>query len=153
MAKVIKISQIPEITRKLKKEGKRIAFTNGCFDLLHPGHLKILKLAKKSADTLIVGLNSDSSIKSIKNKNRPVLPQAARAEILAAITYVDFIVIFNQKTPYQLIKKIRPESLIKGSDWPKNKIIGNDLANKVSQVKLKPGYSTTKIIEKIKKTF
>ena len=139
-----------EITR-LKDRGKKIVFTNGCFDILHPGHLKILKQAKKFGDILIVGLNSDLSVRKIKGKKRPILNEKARAQILEAIDIVDFIVLFKEATPYLLIKKIKPDILVKGGDWKKQDIVGNDIAGKVCRVKIYPGYSTTAIINKIKR--
>lgn len=146
------LTNLKKIISRLKKNNKKIVFTNGCFDLIHPGHIKILTSAKKKGDVLIVGLNSDRSIKAIKGKNRPILNQKARVQILSAITPVDYLIIFDQKTPYQIIKKIKPTIIVKGQDWPKDKIIGREFANKLISVKLTAGYSTTKIIEKIKKS-
>ncbi|MCF7873695.1 MAG: adenylyltransferase/cytidyltransferase family protein [Candidatus Omnitrophica bacterium] len=145
------ISSLKKITLSLKKQGKKIVFANGCFDLIHPGHIKILKKAKESGDILIVGLNSDESVKINKGKKRPLLNQKARATVLSAIQYIDYIVIFDQKTPYELIKKLRPDILVKGQDWPKNQVVGRKIAKKVVQIKMSPGYSTTNIINKIKK--
>jgi len=136
----------------LKSKGKKIVFTNGCFDILHLGHLKILNLARKKGDVLVVGLNSDSSIKKIKGSNRPVLDQKTRAKLLANMIGVDYVVIFNETTPYNLIRRIKPYALVKGGDWKKDKIIGNELVEKVYRVKLCPGHSTTRIINKIKKS-
>ncbi len=152
MNKERKIDSLKNILLKLQKKGKKIVFTNGCFDLIHPGHIKILKLAKKSGDVLVVALNSDRSIKMIKKNNRPILGQKARIQILSAIQYVDYLLVFNQKTPYQAINKLRPDILVKGGDWPKDKIVGRNLVKKVIQVKLASNYSTTNIIKKIKKS-
>ncbi|MCF7888372.1 MAG: adenylyltransferase/cytidyltransferase family protein [Candidatus Omnitrophica bacterium] len=151
MTKTKNIKSLKKIIQNLKKQGKKIVFTNGCFDLMHPGHIKILKKAKASGDILIVGLNSDKSVKINKGKKRPLLNQKARATLLSAIEYVDYITIFNQKTPYDLIKTLRPDILVKGQDWSKNQVIGRKIAKKVVQVKLAKGYSTTNIINKIKK--
>jgi D-beta-D-heptose 7-phosphate kinase/D-beta-D-heptose 1-phosphate adenosyltransferase len=153
MKKVKTLFQIKKIVNKLKKEGKKIAFTNGCFDLLHPGHIKILKEAKNKGDVLIVGLNSDNSIKRIKGKKRPILDEKARATILEAIEFVDYIVIFEEDTPYNLIREIRPHYLVKGEDWRKKEVVGKNLVDKVFLVKLVNGYSTTSIIEKVKKLY
>jgi len=100
-------------------------FTNGCYDLIHPGHLKVLSDAKAKGDILIVGLNSDASIKKIKGPKRPILSQKARSTILEYIEIIDYIIIFSQETPYELIKQIKPDILVKGGDWGKDKIIGN----------------------------
>ncbi|MFO8052770.1 MAG: D-glycero-beta-D-manno-heptose 1-phosphate adenylyltransferase [Candidatus Omnitrophota bacterium] len=145
------IKSLKKIIQSLKKQNQKIVFTNGCFDLIHPGHIEILKKAKASGDILIVGLNSDKSVKINKGKKRPLLNQKARATILSAIEYVDYIIIFDQKTPYDLIKKLRPDILVKGQDWLKNQVVGRKIAKKVVQVKLANGYSTTNIINKIKK--
>lgn len=151
MTKNKNIKSLKKIVQNLKKQGKKIVFTNGCFDLIHPGHIKILKKAKASGDILIVGLNSDKSVKTNKGKKRPLLNQKARVTVLSAIEYIDYITIFDQKTPYSLIKKIQPDVLVKGQDWGKNQIVGRKIAKKVIQIKLTKGYSTTNIINKIKK--
>jgi rfaE bifunctional protein nucleotidyltransferase chain/domain len=151
MTKNKKIKSLKKIVQNLKKQGKKIVFTNGCFDLIHPGHIKILKKAKESGDILIVGLNSDKSVKTNKGKKRPLLNQKARTTILSAIEYVDYITIFDQKTPYGLIKMLQPDILVKGQDWDKNQVVGRKIAKKVVQIKLAKGYSTTNIINTIKK--
>ena len=153
MKKIKTLFQIRKIVKKLKKEGKKIVFTNGCFDILHPGHIKILKEAKNKGDVLIVGLNSDSSVRRIKGKKRPILDEKARLTVLEAIEFVDYIVVFKEDTPYNLIKEIRPHYLVKGSDWRKKEVVGKDLVDEVFLVNLVNGYSTTKIIEKIKKLY
>jgi len=145
----------PQFLRKevlrLKRKGKKVVFTNGCFDLLHPGHLSIFDSAKKQGDILIVGLNSDSSVRKIKGRNRPILNEKARVRMLEALALIDFIVLFRETDPYQIIKKIRPNVLVKGGDWKKRDIIGADLVDKVHRVKICPGYSTTRIMNKIKR--
>jgi len=151
--KVLNRKTIKKIVERLKKEGKKIIFTNGCFDILHPGHIKLLKEAKKRGDCLIVGLNSDKSIKKIKGKKRPILEENARAKILSAIEYVDFIVFFDEKTPYKLIKYLRPNFLVKGADWGKKEIIGKEFVEKVYRVTLLKNFSTTSIINHILKKF
>jgi len=151
MNKLKSLSALTKITNRLKDQGKIIVFTNGCYDILHPGHIKILNQAKEKGDILIVGLNSDSSIRKIKGNTRPIMDEKARIMVLESISMVDYMVIFKEKTPYNLIKKIKPHILVKGGDWSKEKIIGADLVSKVYQVKLYPSYSTTKIIKRIKK--
>jgi len=149
LEKVIDRKEGKRIIEKLKKEGKRIVFTNGCFDILHPGHIKLLKEAKKLGDYLFVGLNSDKSIKKIKGKKRPILPQDARAEILSAIEYVDYIILFDEPTPYRLIKSLKPHCLVKGADWEKEEIVGKEFVRKVYRVKILKNFSTTLLIKKI----
>jgi D-beta-D-heptose 7-phosphate kinase/D-beta-D-heptose 1-phosphate adenosyltransferase len=150
MNKIKTLSVLGSIVKKLKKQGKVIVFTNGCFDILHPGHIKVLKEAKKKGDVLIVGLNSDSSVKRIKGKSRPILDEKARAEVLAALNVVDYIVIFDKDNPYQLIKTLRPDFLVKGGDWEREDIVGRELVGRVIRVRLLPGYSTSAFIKKIK---
>jgi D-beta-D-heptose 7-phosphate kinase/D-beta-D-heptose 1-phosphate adenosyltransferase len=150
MTKIKNLAEIKKIVQRLQIQGKSIVFTNGCFDLLHPGHIKILREAKKKGDVLLVGLNSDDSIRRLKGNTRPILDETARALILSAISYVDYIVLFKEDTPYKLIKEIRPDYLIKGQDWDKDKVIGREFAKKVVCIKFYPGYSTTAIIKKIK---
>lgn len=152
MPKYNSLKTLKKITAKLKKQGKTIVFTNGCFDLIHPGHLKVFKKAKEKGDVLIVGLNSDSSIRKIKGPKRPVLNQRDRAKLLCALEMVDYVVLFPQETPYQLIKELKPHVLVKGGDWKKDKIIGRDIAKKIYRVKLAAGFSTTALIKKIKKS-
>lgn len=150
MGKLKKITDLKSVICALKRKGKIIVFTNGCFDLLHPGHIKILRYAKSKGDILVVGLNSDSSIRRIKGNKRPILDQKARATLLSAISYVDYIVVFSDDTPYKLIKTIKPDYLVKGEDWQKDKIIGKEFVQDVFRVKFYPGWSTTAIIKKIK---
>ena len=148
--KIVSQNQITKIVKKLKKSGKKIVFTNGCFDILHIGHTRLLNKAKSFGDILIVGLNSDSSVKKIKGEHRPVISENERAEVLAAVSSVDFIVKFSQPTPYQLIKKIMPDVLVKGADWKSEKIVGSEFVKKVVRIPLVKGCSTTKIIQKLK---
>jgi len=149
MDKLKTLPALKKIVARLKKQKKQIAFTNGCFDLLHPGHIKIFNEAKKKAEILIVGLNSDSSVRKIKGPRRPVLNQKARAEVIGALSLVDYIVVFKEETPFKTIKTIKPHLLIKGGDWPRNQIVGRNIAKKVVRVRLRKGFSTSKIIEKI----
>ncbi len=157
MSKKRKCISLMTLARKLKEErvGKRIVFTNGCFDVLHAGHVRYLNKARTLGDILIVGLNSDASVKKIKGRGRPVLPEAERAEILSALEAVDYCVLFKEPTPEKLIRKIVPDVLVKGADWKEGEIVGAEIVKKnggrVARVRLVKGKSTTNIIEKIKK--
>jgi rfaE bifunctional protein nucleotidyltransferase chain/domain len=133
----------------LKKKHKRIVFTNGCFDLLHPGHLKSFADAKKHGDILVVAINSDASVKRLKGPTRPVIDEKGRAAMVAALEIVDYVTIFTEDTPYNLIKLLRPNILAKGGDWKLNAIIGREFVGRVVRIKLKQGFSTTSIISKI----
>lgn len=145
--------EISEISKRLKSNEKIIVFTNGCFDILHSGHITYLYEAKKLGDILIVGLNSDSSIKRIKGEKRPILCEEERAYNLSALEMVDFIVIFDEDTPYELIKAIKPDILVKGGDWDIKKIVGKDIVEsyggKVISIPFVDGKSTTNIIQRI----
>lgn len=147
--KIFARAALKKILNPLKKKGKRIVFTNGCFDLLHPGHLKSFADAKKHGDILVVAVNSDNSVKKIKGPNRPILDEKSRSTMVAALEIVDYVVIFNEDTPYELIKLLRPNILAKGGDWKAAAIIGREFVDKVVRIKLKPGFSTTDIIKKI----
>jgi len=151
--KIKSLNALKRITAGLKKQGKKIVFTNGCFDLLHYGHVKYLEDAREKGDALIVAINSDASIKKIKGKNRPITSQKDRSSIIAALESVDYAVIFNETTPIKVIKALKPDILIKGADWQKNNIVGSAfiLGNKgkVLTVKLVKGRSTTNLIHKI----
>ncbi len=151
--KVIPVVALKKQITHLRKAGKVIAFTNGCFDILHYGHVSYLESAKKNdSRVLIVGLNSDVSVRSLeKGEGRPIVPQAERAAVLAGLAAVDFVVIFNEPTPYELIKKLRPDILLKGADWKGKEVAGADLVKRVEFVKYQPGLSTTNVIEKIRK--
>ena len=140
---------LKKILDALKKKGKRIVFTNGCFDLLHPGHLKSFADAKKHGDILVVAINSDKSVKKVKGPTRPVIDEKGRAAMVAALEIVDYVTIFGEETPYELIKFLRPNTLAKGGDWKLDQIIGREFVNKVVRIALKPGFSTTGIIKKI----
>ncbi len=139
----------------LQAMGKKIVFTNGCFDLIHTGHTRYLAKAKSFGDLLIVAVNSDSSVRMIKGEKRPINTQAERAEILAALESVDFVTIFNEPDPHKIISELQPDVLVKGGDWPIEKIIGRDIVEarggKVVNVPYVDGASTTSIIEKILK--
>ncbi len=141
----------------MRKEGKKIAFTNGCFDILHVGHVRYLREAKKTADILVLALNSDSSVRSIKGGKRPLIPEEERAELLASLEFIDFITIFQELTPLDLINYLKPDVIIKGGDWAEDKIVGRDDVKKwggcVVIIPEVEGKSTTNIVEKIKKEY
>ena len=152
--KLKSFEEIRSIAVGARNNGKRVAFTNGCFDLLHRGHVHVLRAARACADLLIVGINSDQSVKHIKGRARPVLPESDRCELVGAMEMVDFVVLFNEPDPYSLISAIRPDVLVKGGDWNTDKIIGGDLVEEAGgEVVVVPyikGFSTTEIIERIK---
>jgi len=137
------------------KRNGRVVFTNGCFDLLHPGHIHGFELARQMGDVLIVGLNSDSSVRQLKGPTRPVIPERERAEILAALEAVDAVVIFDELTPREVISRLLPDVLVKGGDWPGDQIIGREeveaAGGRVVSIPLVTGYSTTTILQKIQK--
>lgn len=138
-----------------KRNGKRVVFTNGGFDLLHPGHIHSLEKARSFGDVLVVGINSDESIRALKGEGRPLIPQQERAEILASLECVDAVVIFEEFTPQRVIAALLPDVLVKGSDWPSNQIVGREeveaVGGKVVLVDNAPGYSTTGLIQKIRR--
>jgi len=141
----------------LRKEGKKIAFTNGCFDILHVGHVRYLREAKKIGDILVLALNSDSSVRAIKGEERPLVSEEERAEVLAALEFIDFVTIFPELTPLELINYLKPDILIKGGDWPEDKVVGREEVKKwggrVAIIPEVEGKSTTNIVEKIKKVY
>jgi D-beta-D-heptose 7-phosphate kinase/D-beta-D-heptose 1-phosphate adenosyltransferase len=143
-------NELRSTVHRLKAEGKKIVFTNGCFDLIHIGHVRSLKEAKKLGDVLVVGLNSDRSVSLIKPR-RPIIPQEQRAEILASLDMIDYVSLFDEETPYELIKLIQPDVLVKGGDWEKEDVVGVDIAKETHSIPYIQGISTTEIIEKIKK--
>ncbi len=137
-----------------KRNGRRIVFTNGCFDLLHQGHLWCLEKARELGDALVVGINSDSSVKQLKGNDRPAIPEAERAEILSALECVDAVFVFDDLTPRDIIMRLRPDVLVKGGNWPANQIVGREevesAGGRVEIIPFLPGYSTTSIIRKIR---
>jgi rfaE bifunctional protein nucleotidyltransferase chain/domain len=140
---------------RVKAGGGRVVFTNGVFDLLHPGHVRYLRRARALGDALVVGINTDRSVRAIKGETRPVTPEGERAEILAALVCVDVVVLFDEETPYELIRRIQPDLLVKGADWSEASMIGRDIVEarggRVIRIPFETGYSTTSIIEKIDK--
>ena len=149
MGKIVNLDTLQEIVASSHSHGKKIVFTNGCFDLIHIGHIKYLRQAKALGDILIIGLNSDSSVSRIKPK-RPVNPQEQRAEVLSSLEMVDYVTLFDEDTPYELIKFVKPDILVKGGDWKKADIVGSDIAKETHSLPYIKGVSTSEIIEKIK---
>ena len=153
-SKIKTLPKLKAVLKKLKRAKKRVVFTNGCFDILHAGHVSYLERAKSLGDVLIVGLNSDASVKRLKGKARPVIGQKERARVLSALACVDFVVIFSSLTPLGLIKSIKPDILVKGGDWKVNGIVGGDFilasGGAVKSLPYIKGLSTKDIIKKIK---
>jgi rfaE bifunctional protein nucleotidyltransferase chain/domain len=157
MNKIYSREKLKEEINRLRKEGKIIVFTNGCFDILHVGHTRYLKEAKKQGDFLILGLNSDESVRSLKGETRPLIPESERADVVAALESVDYVTIFHETTPLELIEYLKPDILVKGGDWKVEQVVGRQSVEKWGgSVIIIPeiiGSSTTNIIEKIKKVY
>jgi D-beta-D-heptose 7-phosphate kinase/D-beta-D-heptose 1-phosphate adenosyltransferase len=138
---------------QVRGTGRRIVFTNGVFDLLHPGHVRYLQEARRQGDALIVAINSDRSVREVKGEGRPVVPEAERAEVVAALASVDAVVVFDEDTPHRIISMLQPDVLVKGADWPEDRIVGRDIVEArgglVVRIPIAEGYSTSAIIEKI----
>lgn len=153
MGKVIEIDELKKIRTELKKLKKKVVFTNGVFDILHRGHIEYLNKARRLGDVMIVGVNSDASVKRIKGSKRPIVTENDRAFIIANLKSVDYVCIFEEDTPLNLIKELLPDVLIKGADWDKNNIVGKDIVEKsggyVETIEFIPQKSTTSIIETI----
>jgi D-glycero-beta-D-manno-heptose 1-phosphate adenylyltransferase len=154
-----KILSLQDLERKLafwRFRDSKVVFTNGCFDLIHRGHIEYLAQAANLGDVLIVGLNSDQSVHSIKGKGRPIQDESSRALILAAMSFVTAVVLFDEDTPYNLIEKVQPDILVKGADYKKEDIVGNDIVKRkggsIKTIKLAEGLSTSSIIKKIRST-
>lgn len=154
-SKIKNLRELKRIISSLKAKGKRIVFTNGCFDLLHYGHVKYLESAKRKGDILIVAINCDASVKRIKGNKRPIINEKDRSGIIAALESVDYVVLFEEDTPFKIIKLLKPDTLIKGADWDKKGIVGRDFVlsygGRVSTINLVKGRSTTNLIKKIAK--
>jgi len=151
---VFTLSNALALVSRLREAGRTVVFTNGVFDLLHPGHLRYLQHARTLGDALIVGLNSDRSVRAIKGPERPINPEHERAEVLAALACVDGVVIFDEDTPHDVIAALQPDVLVKGADWAEDAIVGRDIVEArggtVVRVAIEPGYSTTAILQKIR---
>jgi rfaE bifunctional protein nucleotidyltransferase chain/domain len=150
MGKTLGRNELKETVDTLKAGGKKIVFTNGCFDIIHIGHTRYLRQAKAFGDVLVVGLNSDKSVSAIKS-GRPINSQERRAEVLSSLDTVDYVTIFDEETPYELIKLIKPDILVKGGDWKKEDIVGSDIAKETFSLPYVEGVSTTQIIGQIRK--
>lgn len=141
------------ILERLKRDGRRVVFTNGCFDLLHIGHLRYLEEAKALGDLLVVGINSDRSVRELKGPSRPVIPEAERAEMLSGLACVDYVTIFDERDPLTLITELKPHVLVKGGDWTRETIVGKEVVEqsggKVVVIPFVQGYSTSGLIQRI----
>ncbi len=148
--KIVNIKELKEILKSAKENNNpKIIFTNGCFDILHRGHVEYLQKAKELGDLLILGLNSDLSVKRLKGENRPINNEEDRAIVLSALECVDFIIIFDEDTPFELLKNLKPDILVKGGDYKLENVIGREFAKETVLIDFVDGYSTTKIINKI----
>lgn len=152
-AGAVPLGRLRSILAAARRRGRRVAFTNGVFDILHVGHVRYLAAARRLGDLLVVGLNSDASVRRIKGPNRPITPQRERAEILLSLRSVDYVTVFDDETPYRLIKAILPDVLVKGADWAHDDIVGHDLVEsaggRVVRIRLARGRSSSRIIERI----
>jgi len=155
--KIKPLSSLKKIIAALRKRGKSIVFTNGCFDLLHYGHVKYLEEARAGGDILVVAVNSDASVRKIKGRKRPIVNEGDRLKTVAALESVDYVVLFEEKTPIRVIKTIKPDILVKGADWNRNDIVGGNyissLGGRAVTIKLVKNRSTTNLIRKIAKVF
>jgi len=154
--KISDLATAMKIVLQWKAEGKKVVFTNGCFDILHLGHVDYLEKAKALGDKLVLGLNTDDSVSRFKGPQRPIQDQNSRAHILASLQFIDMVVFFNEDTPFELISALIPNILVKGSDYLAENIVGADVVKsnggEVKTISFVPGYSTTRIVDKIKKT-
>ena len=151
--KIFEREVLKEKVQALKKGDKKIVFTNGCFDLLHIGHVRYLEAARAEGDVLVVAVNSDRSVRQIKGPGRPIVPENERAEVLAALTCVDFVTLFDEPDPLVTIRSLKPDVLVKGADWGEDAIVGRDVVEatggRVIRIPMTEGASTSRIIEKI----
>jgi D-beta-D-heptose 7-phosphate kinase/D-beta-D-heptose 1-phosphate adenosyltransferase len=157
MRNVLSWKEMKKEVEHLRENGSKIVFTNGCFDILHAGHVRYLNQAREAGDALILGLNSDSSVRKIKGEKRPIVPQEERAEVAASLKAVDYVTLFEETTPLNLIEFLKPDILVKGADWRPEDIVGSDQVlswgGKVILIPVVAGASTTSIIEKILSTY
>lgn len=157
LSKIVKVKKLVQKLDVLRDSGQRIVFTNGCFDILHVGHVRYLIAARSEGDVLVVGLNSDASVRIIKPENRPIVDQDQRAEVLASLACVDYVTVFDEPDPLDLIRTLKPDVLVKGADWEEVDIIGADVVKdhggKVVRVDFVPDISTSRIIQKIVKNY
>jgi D-glycero-beta-D-manno-heptose 1-phosphate adenylyltransferase len=154
MALILDRTSLIQLRDRLKREGKRVVFTNGCFDIIHPGHVRYLAQARALGDVLIVALNSDRSARGLKGKNRPIMNEKDRAEVMAALASVDYVTIFDEETPGKLIASLLPDVLVKGGDWALDQIVGREdveaAGGTVMPLPYVEGCSTTDIVERIR---
>jgi rfaE bifunctional protein nucleotidyltransferase chain/domain len=154
MGRIASRGELIKLLGRDKRGSRRVVFTNGCFDLLHPGHIRTLEEARSLGDVLVVGLNRDASVRKSKGDSRPLVAEDERAEVLAAVEAVDFVVLFGEPTPRELISELLPDVLVKGADWGSTEIVGREeveaAGGRVVSIQLEPGYSTTRILQKIR---
>jgi len=152
-SKIKTLDQIVETRNRLRSEGKTLVFTNGCFDILHVGHVRYLRQARSFGDALVVGINSDRSVRECKGQRRPIVPESERAEVLAALECVDHVFIFDEPTPARVIAAIVPDVLVKGADWDIDEIVGRETVERaggvVRNIPLAPGASTSSILQRV----
>jgi len=145
---------LSRVLKSLRSKGRRVVFTNGCFDILHSGHISYLEKASRMGDVLVIGLNSDASVKKIKGKDRPINKECDRAYVLSALSFVDFVTVFRESTPEMIIRKLKPDVLVKGGDWKAKDIVGGDFVKsrggRVASIKFLKGYSTSSLIKKMR---
>ena len=151
--KVKKLDELKAVRAALRSAGKQVVFTNGCFDIIHVGHVRLLREAKQQGDALVVAINSDSSVRALKGSERPYVPEDERAEVVAGLESVDYVIIFNELDPLQIIIELQPDVLVKGGDWTVDTIVGRDVVEgsggKVISLPFVEGLSTTNIIQRI----
>lgn len=155
--KIKTLEETRQTCAALKASGKRVVFTNGCFDLLHPGHIRYLSTAREQGDHLVVAVNSDRSVRSIKDPGRPICDEQVRAEMLASLSFVDSVLVFDEDTPLKVIESLVPDVLVKGGDWQEHEIVGSSSVKSsggvVKRIPFEAGFSTTDIIQKILKAY
>lgn len=153
-ARILSHEQVRSLVAELRSAGRIVVFTNGVFDLLHPGHVRYLQRARALGDALIIGLNADVSVRRYKGPDRPINPEAERAEVLAALACVDAVVVFSEDTPAEIIRLVQPDILVKGADWPADQIVGRDTVEarggRVVLMDVEQGHSTTTILDRIR---
>lgn len=156
MGKIVSQEELVQVTAREKRAGRRVVFTNGCFDLLHPGHVRCLAEARALGDVLVVAINSDTSVRGNKGHERPLVAEQDRAEVLAALASVDYVTIFDEPTPRELIARVLPSVLVKGADWALDQVAGREeveaAGGRVVSIPLAPGYSTTNLVQRIRNT-
>ena len=154
MAPVLERDQLSDYVAAHRRSGRRIVFTNGVYDLLHPGHVRYLQQARGLGDVLIVGVNADASVRRNKGPGRPINPERERAEVVAALDAVDAAVLFDEDTPAEIIRLVQPDVLVKGADWPEDQIVGRDTVEarggRVVRVAVEEGYSTTELVSRVR---